>query len=94
MNSETASPFPTSPEAPTGTGVGGNGTENTVHKLAQRVHEAVDTLEQRLGQGSDKVMSMQQEYGDMARDQIRANPIAAVGVAFAAGYIFARLFSR
>jgi ElaB/YqjD/DUF883 family membrane-anchored ribosome-binding protein len=97
MNSETATPFPTTS---TETGNGGNGlngsgnTTETMHRLAQRVHEAVDTLEQKLGQSSEKVMGLQQEYGDMAREQVRANPLAAVGVAFAAGYVFARLFSR
>jgi ElaB/YqjD/DUF883 family membrane-anchored ribosome-binding protein len=92
MNGETSqTPFPTSAENSPG-GLTGNGSDNTVHRLAQRVHEAVDTLEQRIGQSSERVMSMQQEYGDMARDQVRANPLAAVGVAFAAGFILARLF--
>jgi ElaB/YqjD/DUF883 family membrane-anchored ribosome-binding protein len=93
MNSETASPFPTSTET-SGTGLNGNGSENTVHRMAQRVHEAVDALEQKLGHGSDRVMSMQQEYGDMAREQVRANPLASVGIAFAVGYVFAKIFSR
>jgi hypothetical protein len=34
---------------------------------------------------------MQQEYGDMAREQVRANPLAALGAAFAAGYIIAKI---
>jgi hypothetical protein len=34
---------------------------------------------------------MQEEYGNMARDQVRANPLAALGVAFAAGFIVARI---
>ena len=97
MNSETATPFPTSESTGTG-GAGlngsGSGSTETVHRMAQRVHEAVDMLEQKLGQGSEKVMGLHQEYGDMAREQVRANPLAAVGVAFAVGYVFARLFSR
>ncbi len=94
MNGETSqSPFPTSPDT-SATGLNGNGGSDTsVHRLAQKVHEAVDTLEQKIGLGSDKVMSLQSEYGDMAREQVRANPLAAVGIAFAAGYIFAKVFS-
>jgi ElaB/YqjD/DUF883 family membrane-anchored ribosome-binding protein len=93
MNGETAqTPFPTSAE--NAASLNGNGSDNSVHRLAQKVHEAVDSLEQRLGYGSEKVMHMQQEYGDMAREQVRANPLAAVGIAFAAGYIFSKLFSR
>ena len=37
-------------------------------------------------------MGWQQEYGDMAREQVRANPLAALGVAFAAGFVIAKIF--
>jgi ElaB/YqjD/DUF883 family membrane-anchored ribosome-binding protein len=96
MNADTSTPnpFPTSAE---NTGTGGttgnalNGDANRVRKMAQSLHEAVDSLEQKLGHSSERVMSMQQEYGDMAREQVRANPLAALGVAFAAGYIIAKI---
>ena len=98
MNAETSTPpFPTSADqdqaAPSGAS-GLNGDVNRVRKVAQTLHEAVDTLEQKIGMSSDKVMSLQQEYGEIARDQVRANPLAALGVAFAAGYVFAKVFSR
>lgn len=101
MNGETSqSPFPTSGEAGSGFSSGasnfstdGAGSDTTVRRFAQKVHEAVDTLEQKLGQSSEKVMGLQQEYGDMAREQVRANPLAALGTAFAVGFIFAKLFS-
>jgi ElaB/YqjD/DUF883 family membrane-anchored ribosome-binding protein len=88
MNTETAqSPFPTSADnAPS---MNGNGS--TVHHFAQKVHEAVDTLEQHIGSSSDKLMGMQQEYGDMAREQVRASPLAAVGIAFAVGFLLAKI---
>ncbi|MES2936550.1 MAG: hypothetical protein V4864_02635 [Pseudomonadota bacterium] len=95
MNGETSqSPFPTSGEAGNASGFsnGGAGSDGTVHRFAQKVHEAVDSLEQKLGTGSEKVMGLQQEYGDMAREQVRANPLAALGAAFAVGFIFAKLF--
>lgn len=93
MNPETSdSPFPTS------TGMSGsanlNGNEGTVRRVAQKAHEAVDKLEQTLGSSSERVMGLQQEYGDMAREQVRANPLAAVGAAFAVGIIFSKLFMR
>ena len=94
MNSETAnSPFPTSTS--TGGSNAGMATDNgTVQRLAQRAHEAVDRLEQTLGTGSERVMGLQQEYGDMAREQVRANPLAAVGIAFVVGIVFSKLFMR
>jgi ElaB/YqjD/DUF883 family membrane-anchored ribosome-binding protein len=88
MNSDTTteSPFPTSASA--------DGDAGTVQRLAQKAHEAVDRLEQTIGSGSEKMMGMQQEYGDMAREQVRNNPLAAVGVAFAVGILFSKLFMR
>ena len=69
-------------------------TEGTVKKVAQVAHQYVDKLEQTLGSSGTKVMSMQQEYGDAARDQVKANPLAAVGIAFAVGIVFSKLFMR
>jgi ElaB/YqjD/DUF883 family membrane-anchored ribosome-binding protein len=96
MNAETSTtPFPTSTDqGSSGGSTGLNGDANRVRKITQSLHEAVDTLEQKIGVGTDKVMSLQAEYGDMAREQVRANPLAALGVAFAAGYVFAKIFSR
>lgn len=92
MTTETAkTPFPTSeePAAPT---PGLNG--NRVHKVAQTLHEAVDTLEQKIESGSEKVIDHCEEYGSRLREQVRANPLAAVGIAFAAGFVVARVFGR
>jgi ElaB/YqjD/DUF883 family membrane-anchored ribosome-binding protein len=95
MNAETSTqnPFPTSTETTgsTGTGTGYSSDAKRVRKIAQSLHEAVDTLEQKLGTSADRVMGMQEEYGSMAREQVRANPLAALGVAFAAGFVIARI---
>lgn len=96
MNAETSqNPFPTSGEQSQGmSSTGLNGDVNRVRKVAQSLHEAVDTLEQKIGVSSERVMGMTDEYGNMAREQVRANPLAALGVAFAAGYVFAKIFGR
>ncbi len=94
MNAETSTqnPFPTTAESTGSNGTAGlNGDANRVRKMAQSLHEAVDSLEQKIGAGSERVMGLQEEYGNMARDQVRANPLAALGVAFAAGFIVARI---
>jgi len=92
MNAETSTqnPFPTRAES--GTEYRLNGDANRVRRIAQSLHEAVDSLEQKIGTGSERVMGLQQEYGDMAREQVRANPLAALGVAFAAGFVIAKIF--
>lgn len=94
MNAETSTqnPFPTSAENSGSNGSAGlNGDATKVRRIAQSLHEAVDTLEQKIGSGSERMMGLQEEYGNMARDQVRANPLAALGVAFAAGFIVARI---
>jgi ElaB/YqjD/DUF883 family membrane-anchored ribosome-binding protein len=94
MNAETSTqnPFPTSAENTGSTGTSGlNGEANRVRRMAQSLHEAVDSLEEKIGSGSERMMGLQEEYGNMAREQVRANPLAALGVAFAAGFIIARI---
>jgi ElaB/YqjD/DUF883 family membrane-anchored ribosome-binding protein len=73
------------------TGLNGVGTPATVQKVAQKAHETVDKIEQTLGSSSQKVMDWQQEYGEMAREQVRANPLTVVAGAFAVGFLFAKL---
>ena len=91
MNAETSTnPFPTTAEQGSASNAL-NGDVNRVRKMAQTLHEAVDTLEQKIGVSSDKVMNLQQEYGDMAREQVRASPLAALGAAFAAGFVLAKI---
>ncbi len=94
----TTSPFPTtesmSGTSATGTGATGAADANRVQRMAQAAHQAVDKLEQTLGTSSERVMGWQQEYGDMAREQVRTSPLAAVGIAFAVGIVFSKLFMR
>ncbi|MBI2768148.1 MAG: hypothetical protein HYX47_00865 [Burkholderiales bacterium] len=71
-----------------------NGSSGTVHRVAQKAHEAVDKLEQTVSAGSEKVTGWQQEYGDTCRAQVKANPLTAVGIAFAAGILFSRILGR
>ncbi|MEJ7928995.1 hypothetical protein WG922_03320 [Ramlibacter sp. AN1015] len=73
---------------------GSGGGDNPVKRVAQAAHEAVDRLEQTLGSSSERMMGMQEEYGTMAREQVRENPLAALGVAFVAGILFSKLFMR
>lgn len=66
----------------------------TVRRVAQKAHEAVDRIEETVGSGRDRMLDWQQEYGDMAREQVRASPLAALGIAFAVGLLFGRVFMR
>jgi ElaB/YqjD/DUF883 family membrane-anchored ribosome-binding protein len=93
MNSETSESISSMTGSSGSTGLNGTGTQGagTVQRVAQKAHEAVDKIEQTLGSSSEKVMSWQQEYGEMAREQIKANPLTVVAGAFAVGFLFAKL---
>ena len=84
------STFPATASNPSGS-LNGNGT---VHRVAQKAHDAVDKLEQTLGSGSEKVMSLQEEYGNACRQHVKAHPLASIGAAFAVGVVFSKLFLR
>src|SRR5437763_14639303 len=69
----------------TGQGTSGlNGPNTTanaqaqVQRVAEKAHAAVDTVAQSISSGTDRVMSGEQEYGDIARDQVRQNPLMGV----------------
>ena len=88
MNSETMN----SSSVTTGSALNGTGTDaSVVKRVAQKAHEAVDKLEQTVNSGSEKVTGWQEEYGGQAREQIKANPLTAVAIAFFAGVIFSRV---
>jgi ElaB/YqjD/DUF883 family membrane-anchored ribosome-binding protein len=90
MNSETMDSTSTS----NGANSGLNGTGNVVKRVAQKAHEAVDKLEQTVASGSEKVTGWQEEYGGVVREQVKSNPLTAVGIAFAAGILFSRILGR
>jgi hypothetical protein len=74
-----------------GAGMSPNSAQANVQRVAQRAHDAVDRAAQTVSSGTDRMMNWQQEYGEMAREQIRANPLAVVAGAFAIGYLFAKI---
>ncbi len=77
------------------TGLNGNGSDSgVVHRVAQKAHEAVDKLEQSVSSGSQKVTGWQEEYGGIVREQVKAHPLTAIGIAFAAGILFNRILGR
>ena len=91
MNSETMDTTGTTGTATGTSGLNGTGAQQQVQRVADKAHAAVDTVAQQLGSQAERVMNWQNEYGEMAREQIRANPLAVVFGAFAVGYVFAKL---
>jgi ElaB/YqjD/DUF883 family membrane-anchored ribosome-binding protein len=92
MNSETSDSISSMNTSSMGsTGLNGSSNDGTVRRVAQKAHEAVDTLAQTLDSSSEKVMGWQQEYGEAAREQVRNNPLAVVAGAFVVGFLLAKI---
>ncbi len=68
-----------------------NGNSGVVQRVAQKAHATVDKLEQTVVSSSDKVMTMQEEYGAYAREQIKAHPLSTVAGAFAVGLLLGKI---
>jgi ElaB/YqjD/DUF883 family membrane-anchored ribosome-binding protein len=94
MNSETMDS--TNAMGVTGQGTSGlNGPNATaqaqVQRVAEKAHAAVDSVAQSISSGTDRMMSWQQEYGELAREQVRQNPLMVVAGAFALGWVIAKI---
>jgi ElaB/YqjD/DUF883 family membrane-anchored ribosome-binding protein len=92
MNSETSESGMTSMNMNGMNGPGAAGMNgNVVHRVAQKAHETVDKLEQTVSTGSERMMTMQEEYGSYAREQIKAHPLSTVAGAFALGLLLGKI---
>jgi ElaB/YqjD/DUF883 family membrane-anchored ribosome-binding protein len=54
------------------------------NSVAERLGEHVDTLTEK----RDELMELPQNWMESAREYVRDNPFAAIGIAVAAGYLF------
>jgi ElaB/YqjD/DUF883 family membrane-anchored ribosome-binding protein len=66
------------------------GAHDTVDKVANAASAAAKMMEERGGQFKD----VQERYVEQARDTVRENPWAAIGIAVAAGFLLNHLLTR
>jgi ElaB/YqjD/DUF883 family membrane-anchored ribosome-binding protein len=69
--------------------------DKNIDRLSQGAHQAVDraastasSMAERAGQKGDELMEMKDNWLEGAADYVREHPIAALGFAAAAGYLF------
>ncbi len=74
------------------------GAHDTVDRIAAKAAPAIDRArtaatdaQSTLYAKYDDFMAMEEEWAESARDQIRAHPLAVVGIALAAGWLIGRL---
>ena len=75
--------------------------ETNVDRLAQSAHEAVDktasvanSYADRFSTKGEQLMQMQEDWMTTARDYVRDNPLQALGIALAAGYLLHMITRR
>jgi len=80
----------------------GNGTQQKqqMDRLAEQAHGAIDRASQtaaqvaeRLSARSEEWLAMKDDYVESAREYVKENPLMALGIALAAGYLFGKITS-
>jgi ElaB/YqjD/DUF883 family membrane-anchored ribosome-binding protein len=64
------------------------------HRAVDRMSEKATQARQMFSERFDQMKGHQEKWADDARVRVRANPMMAVGIAMAAGFLLPRLFSR
>ena len=74
------------------------GAHDTVDRLAAKATPMIDRARSAASEAQDTLyakyddfMAMEEEWAESARDQIRAHPLAVVGIALLAGLLIGRL---
>ncbi len=69
-------------------------------KLSEGAHSAVDRAAQtaaqvaeRVGERGEELLALKDDYLEQAREYVKENPIMALGIALAAGYLFGKITS-
>lgn len=65
----------------------------SAHSAVERATQTAEQLAERFGEKSDELLAMKDDYIESTREYVRENPFAALGIALAAGYLFAKITS-
>ena len=66
-------------------------TERSSHQTIDRATEAASAYAERLGEKAEEWLEMKDDWVEGAREYVREHPIAALGIAAAAGYVLSML---
>ena len=65
----------------------------TAHGAIERATQTASQVAERFGEKSEELMAMKDDYVEAAREYVKENPIMALGIALAAGYLFGKISS-
>jgi ElaB/YqjD/DUF883 family membrane-anchored ribosome-binding protein len=78
----------------------GTQKQQQIDRLAESAHGAIDRATQtaaqvaeRFGAKGEEFLAMKDDYVETARDYVKENPLMALGIALAAGYLFGKITS-
>lgn len=78
-----------------------NTVENTVNRIAAGAHETVDKVAEatnhaaeRLSAKRAQVKETEERWLEDVREYVQANPITAIGMAVAGGYLLSRILKK
>jgi ElaB/YqjD/DUF883 family membrane-anchored ribosome-binding protein len=63
----------------------------TTHKQIERASDGAHRVVDQLGERADELMEMRDDWLDATRSYVRDHPVAALGIALAAGYVLSAL---
>lgn len=64
-----------------------------VHSVVDRVANATTQTAEVLGQKSEQLKNVEQQFLENCRSYIDKNPVASIGIAVGAGFLLSRLMS-
>jgi ElaB/YqjD/DUF883 family membrane-anchored ribosome-binding protein len=64
---------------------------STAHDAVDRVTQTASAYAERFGEQAEALLEMKDNWVEGAREYVREHPVAALGIAVAAGYILSML---
>jgi ElaB/YqjD/DUF883 family membrane-anchored ribosome-binding protein len=64
---------------------------STAHDTVDRVAQTASAYAERFGEQAEALLEMKDNWVEGAREYVREHPVAALGIAVAAGYILSML---
>jgi ElaB/YqjD/DUF883 family membrane-anchored ribosome-binding protein len=61
------------------------------HDTVERATQAAASVADRVGEKYDELYAMQEDWMETGREYVREHPVAAIGMALAAGYLLSML---
>jgi len=66
----------------------------TAHQSVDRAAQAASSVADRVSEKYEELHAMQEDWVEAGREYVKEHPVAAIGMALAAGYLLSMLMRR